>query len=53
MGGCAKVLFWLIIAAVMAVFVLLDNGHRVWAAVVFVVALGLTVAYQGAETEGW
>jgi len=52
MGGCAKWLFWMVIAAIVAVFALLGE-HRAWAAVMFVVALGLTFAYQAAEAEGW
>jgi len=52
MGGRAKWLFWMVIAAIVAVFALLGE-HRAWAAVMFVVALGLTFAYQAAETEGW
>ena len=52
MGGCAKVLFWMILAAVVGVFLLVGD-HNGWAAVLFVLALGLTLAYQVAETEGW
>jgi uncharacterized membrane protein len=52
MGGCAKWLFWMVMAAIVTVFALLGE-YRTWAAVMFIVALGLTIAYQVAETEEW
>lgn len=52
MGGCAKVLFWLLMAALIGVFLLVAESP-VWAAVLFVVALGLLLAYNLAEAQGW
>ena len=52
MGGCAKVLFWMLMAALLGVFLLLDES-RTTAAILFVVALGLLVAYNVAEAQQW
>lgn len=52
MGGCAKVLFWMLIAALIGVFLLVAESPG-WAVVLFVVALGLLVAYNLAEVQGW
>jgi len=51
-GGCAKVLFWMLIAALIGVFLLVAE-NPVQAAVLFVVALGLLVAYNLAEAQEW
>ena len=52
MGGCAKVLFWMVIAALLGVFLLVAE-NPVTAAILFLVALGLLVAYNLAEAQGW
>ena len=52
MGGCAKVLFWMLMAALIGVFLLVAESPTT-AAILFVVALGLLVAYNVAEAQQW
>ena len=50
--GCANVLFWLVVAGVVGVFLLLGE-HRGWAALLLVVTCGLGIAHNAAESQGW
>jgi hypothetical protein len=50
--GCSTFLFALVLVAIVGVFALAPE-HRGWAAVTFLVALGLAIAYQAADSEGW
>lgn len=51
-SGCANLLFWLVVAGVVGVFLLLGE-HRGWATLLLVVTFGVGIAYNAAETQGW
>lgn len=51
-SGCANLLFWLVVAGVVGVFLLLGE-HRGWATLLLAVTFGLGIAYNAAESQGW